>query len=74
MVSVGGVSIESAVAVLSTLPASTSPCVTVYEPVQTSCPPGASVTGCEHVSAPSFGSTIVTPVSVVLPVFVAVSV
>ena len=44
--------------------------------MQTSFAPGARVTGWAgvHASAPSFGSLIVTPVSVTFPVFVAVSV
>ena len=36
--------------------------------------PGARSTGCVQVNVPSFGSTIVTPVKVTLPSFVATSV
>ena len=71
---VGGVPV--AVAALSTDPASRSACVITYSAVQTSCSPGASVTGCAQSSAdrPGSGSVIDTPVSVTLPVFVAVNV
>ena len=69
----GGVSTLSAVPVLPTWPASMSACVTLHEPVQARLAPGASVAGCTQVSAPSFASAIVTPWSVTLPAFVAVS-
>src|SRR5689334_24587526 len=62
--------VAAAVAVLSTCPASTSGCVTVYGgAVHVVEPPGASVvTG--HVTAPAVGSVTVRPVRVVVPVFV----
>ena len=62
--------------VADTWPPSRSACVSVWVPVQTSVAPGASVAGCDGVqsSAPSFGSPIVTPVSVTLPTLRAVSV
>ena len=65
------VSVPRAVAVLTTEPTFTSPWVTVYVPVQVNAWPGKRVTGCVQLNAPSFGSVIVTLVSVTLPVFVA---
>src|SRR3954469_12078885 len=69
----GGVPV--AVATFVTTPASRSPCVIVWLPVHDRDAPGASVAGCGgvHVNVPSFGSTIVTLVSVTLPSFVATS-
>ena len=65
-----------ALAVLSTLPAFTSPCVVRYVPVQVNCAVGANVAGWVgmQVSAPSLASLMLTPVSVTLPSLVATSV
>jgi hypothetical protein len=63
---VGGVPV--AVAVLVTVPASTSSCVSVYVLVQVVVAPGASVaTG--QLTGPTFGSETPTLVSVTLPEF-----
>ena len=72
----GGVWSLSPVAVLLTVPPFRSAWVSVYAPVHTRLAPGASVAGWDgmQTSVPSFGSAIVTPVSVTLPTFVAVSV
>ena len=72
----GEVSSLSAVAVLSTLPASRSACTALYVPVQLRLAPGASVAGWlgVHESAPSRGSEMLTWWRVTLPLFVATSV
>jgi hypothetical protein len=65
-VPVGGV--PDAVAVLFTVPASTSACVSVYDFAHVVDAPGASVVAGQD-TAPTFGSETPTLVSVTLPVF-----
>src|SRR5262245_4539235 len=77
LVSAGVFWLLSALALLSSLPASMSAWVRVWLAVQTSCWPGASVpgepgVGAWQLSVPRVGSVIATPVRVVLPVLVAV--
>ena len=59
-----------AVAVLSTVPASTSACVIVCVPVQVVLAPGASVVTGQTAAASSWASFTTRPVSVTLPVLV----
>src|SRR2546428_528969 len=68
----GGVPVP--VAVFSTLPALTSAWVTLWVPVQASAAPGASVAGVAgvHDNGLMRESVTVTPVRLMLPLFVAV--
>ena len=64
----GGVPV--AVALLSTVPASTSACVIVCVPVQVVLAPGASVVTGQTAAASRFASSTTMPVIVTLPVLV----
>ncbi|OPZ47414.1 MAG: hypothetical protein BWY91_03350 [bacterium ADurb.BinA028] len=69
----GSVSSLSAVPVFTIAPASISACVTVYVPVSTHVPPGATK-GQFALEGVSIGSLTTTFVSVTFPVFVIVTV
>ena len=65
--------VPEAVAVLSTLPASTSVCVMVCVPVQVVDTPGAKVEAAQVAAASSCVSEIATPLNVTLPLLVTVN-